>query len=74
MLVVSLNEFKKKQRIYLDKVDKGTEIIIKKEKDDTLMSEDEFFKKIDKSLQDIQDGKGKTFNTKEELNNYLDNR
>jgi hypothetical protein len=59
MLVVSLNEFKKKQRIYLDKVDKGAEILIKKEKDDTLMSEEEFFKKIDKSLQDAKEGRVK---------------
>ena len=29
---------------------------------------------IDKSLQDVQDGKGKVFNTKEELNTYLDNQ
>jgi len=72
MLVVSLNEFKKKQRIYLDKVDKGAEILIRKEMDDTLMSEEEFFKMIDKSLQDIQDGKGKTFNNTEELHRYLE--
>ena len=36
------------------------------------MSEEEFFKMIDKSLQDIQDGKGKTFNNTEELHKYLE--
>ena len=50
MLSVSLKDFKKQPIIYLDKVNMGAEVLIRKEKvkvkDDTLMSEEELLAKI----------------------------
>ena len=83
MLVISSREFRERQKTYLDKVDEGTEILIQRGKnksykivsvtdDDTLMSKEAFLAKIDHSLQEIKEGKGKVFNTKKELRAYLD--
>jgi len=77
MLVISTREFRDNQRIYLDKVDSGMEILIQRRKnkaykivsvkeDDTLMSKEAYFAMIDRGLQDIKDGKTKRY-TLEEL-------
>ena len=60
MLVVSTREFRDKQAIVpvLD--------------DDTLMTKEEFFAKIDRAAQSIKEGKGKTVHSKKELIAYLD--
>jgi len=68
MLVISSREFRESQKIYLDKVDNGEQIVIRRGKNksyrltavtekDTLMTEDEFYAKIDRSIQQAKEGK-----------------
>jgi len=68
MTIISTTEFREKQKHYLDRVDNGEQIVIQRKrnksyklvpvtKDDTLMTEEEFFAKIDYSLQQAKDGK-----------------
>lgn len=40
--------------------------------DDTLMTEEEFYGKIDRAKQQAREGKGTRVKTKKELHNYLD--
>jgi len=81
MLVISTSEFRDKQRSYLDKVDRGTEILIQRKKnrsykivpvsdDDTLMSKEEYFAMLDRGLQSIKEGKGRKM-TIEQVNEIL---
>ncbi len=83
MLVITSREFRENQASYLDRVDKGEEILIQRKKnksykivrvteDDTLMSKEEFFSKIDKSLQQAKDGKRCSMNEGESLDDFLD--
>ena len=83
MLVVSSREFRDRQKSYLDKVDSGMEILIQRggtksykitavSDDDTFMSKKEFFAKIDRSLQEIEEGKFTRITGKEELQRFLD--
>lgn len=81
MLVISTREFKDKQKNYLDKIDAGVEILIKRGKrksykiipvsDDTLMTKEDFFAKIDHSLQQALEGKVTKIKSIEELNTFL---
>ena len=61
MLIISTKEFRDRQRSYLDQVDSGTEILIQRGKnksykivpvtdDDTLMSKEEYFAKLERGL------------------------
>ena len=82
MLVVSTREFRDKQKSYLDKIDEGLEILIQRgktksykivpvSKDDTLMSKEDFFNKIDRSLQQAKEGKVIKVKTIEELHSFF---
>ena len=82
MLVVSTREFRDRQRSYLDKVDSGMEILIQRgraksykitpvSKDDTLMSKEAFFAKIDRSLQEAKEGKTTAMLPNESLDDFL---
>lgn len=42
------------------------------QKDDTKMSKEEFFQKIDEAKQQIKEGKSTVVRTKEELHSFLD--
>ena len=77
MLVISTREFRDRQKSYLDKVDEGVEILIRRAKekaykiipvtkDDTLMSKEEYYSMLDRGLQSIREGRGKEY-TLEEL-------
>lgn len=68
MLVVSAREFRENQKSYLDQVINGVELLITRGKkqafkilpvtnDDTLMSKEEFFAKLDKAKEEIKEGK-----------------
>lgn len=83
MIIVSSREFRDKQKSYLDKVDEGVEVIIQRgknksyrivpvEKDDTLMSKEDFFAKIDKALEEAEQGNVTRINSKEELSTFFD--
>ncbi|MDH6342853.1 antitoxin YefM [Parabacteroides sp. PFB2-12] len=83
MLVISTREFREKQGVYLKLAKDGEDIILKsREKgsfrivpvteDDTLMSKEAFFAKIESAIQGIKEGKGKAIHSKDELLSYLD--
>jgi antitoxin YefM len=67
MLVISTREFRDNQKNYLEKVDAGLELLIRRGKnksykvtpvaeDDSLMSKEEFFAKIDRALEQYKRG------------------
>jgi len=81
MLIISTREFRDRQRSYLDKVDMGTEIFIRRREnksykivpiieDDTLMSKETYFAKLERGLQSVKEGKGKKM-TIEQVNELL---
>lgn len=83
MIVITSGEFRTNQKSYLDKVDEGVEILIQRGKnkcyklipvieDDTLMSKEEFFSKLNISLQQAKEGQGMALNSKEDIKKYLD--
>jgi len=76
MLIISAREFRDKQRSYLDKVDTGTEILIQRRKnksykivpiieDDTLMSKEDYFLRLERGFQSIKEGKGREYTLEE---------
>lgn len=80
MLVISSREFRANQKSYLDKIDEGIEILIHRAgnksyklvpvaKNETLMSKDEFFAKVDIAIQEAKEGK--TVKLTPELRNKL---
>lgn len=82
MLIISFREFRENQKSYLDRIDKGAEILIKRSKnksykiipvtdDDMLMSKDEFLNKINLSLQQIEMGNFTTLTSKQDITNFL---
>jgi antitoxin (DNA-binding transcriptional repressor) of toxin-antitoxin stability system len=82
MLVVSTREFRDNQKSYLDKIDSGMEVLIQRGKrrsykivpvanDDTLMSKEDFFAKIDRSLQEAKEGKVYSMLPGESLSAFL---
>jgi antitoxin (DNA-binding transcriptional repressor) of toxin-antitoxin stability system len=82
MLVVSTREFRQNQSSYLNRIDEGRDILLQRGKnksyritpvteDDTLMSKEEFFAKIDRALESYKAGNYRTVNTREELHAYL---
>ena len=73
MLVISTREFREKQGKYLGLVSNGEDVVLKSRKagsfkivpikrDDTLMSKEAFYAKLDRSIQQIKDGKLHTLN------------
>ncbi|MDR1370053.1 MAG: prevent-host-death protein [Dysgonamonadaceae bacterium] len=82
MLVISSREFRENQKGYFNKIDEGVEILIQRGKnrsykiipipnDGTLMSEEEFFAKIDRSVQQAKEGKVTKIKSAEELRKFL---
>jgi antitoxin (DNA-binding transcriptional repressor) of toxin-antitoxin stability system len=83
MLIVSSREFRDNQKSYLDQVDAGAEILIRRGKtrsykvvpvteDDTLMSKEEYFAKIDRSLKQAEKGKVIAIRSAEEMKAFFD--
>jgi len=73
MLVISTREFRERQGKYLGMVANGENVVLKSRKegnfklvplqrDDTLMSKEEFYAKLDRSIQQIKEGKLHTLN------------
>jgi len=84
MLVISSKEFRDNQAAYFDRADEGVEILVQRGKnkaykiipiqdDDTLMTKEEFFAKLDRSIQDIEEGKGIVLKSKEEFDKFFEN-
>lgn len=83
MLIISSREFRDNQASYFDRIDDGEEILVQRGKtkaykitpvvaDDTLMSKEEFFAKVDRALEEAREGKVTRVRTKEELTAFLD--
>lgn len=83
MLIISSKEFRDKQKTYLDKVDEGVEVLVQRGKnksykitpvsgDDTLVSKEEFFAKLDRAMEEAKQGKVTRVNTREELVSFFD--
>ena len=83
MLVVSSREFRDHQRSYLDRIDNGIDILIQRGRnksykvsqithDDTLLSKEDFFAKLDKAIKNIKEGKGIVLNNTEEINAFFE--
>lgn len=84
MVIVSSREFRDRQKRYLDKVDKGEEVLIRRGKnksyrivpvteDEIFMNKNEFFAKIDEALKEAEQGKVTSISSEEELTNFLEN-
>ncbi|MHB1179161.1 MAG: type II toxin-antitoxin system prevent-host-death family antitoxin [Daejeonella sp.] len=81
MLVVSSREFREKQAEYMDRADKGEQIIVQRGKnkaysitpvtEDDLYFTPEMLARIDQSIQQAKDGKVTTVRGKEELKQFL---
>lgn len=83
MLVISTREFREHQGKYLKKVKEGEDVVLKSREngsfklvplteDDTLMSKEEFFNKLDLSLQQAKEGKTIRVSSAEEIKTLLD--
>ena len=83
MLVISTREFRERQGKYLKKVKEGEDVVLKSREngsfklvplteDDTLMNKEEFFNKLDLSLQQAKEGKTIRVSSVEEIKALLD--
>lgn len=81
MVIVSSREFRQNQRLYLDKVDKGEQVIVQRGKDRayalTPVDEDDLYfnaamiKRIRKSLKQASKGKVKRISNAKEIKDLL---
>lgn len=83
MLIVSSREFRDNQKKYFDSVDNGEQVIVQRGKDrsyklvpvtssDVCMTEEEFYEKIDRSIQQAKEGKVLRVSTNDDLKKLLD--
>lgn len=83
MLIITSREFRENQASYFDRVDKGEEILVQRKKnkayrivpvkeDDTLMSKQEFFAKIDQAREEVKNGQTYSMNPGESLDDFLE--
>lgn len=83
MVIVNSREFRANQGKYLGMVANGEGVILRSRglgsfkitpvtEDDTLMTKEELYQKIDKGIREIREGKGYKVGTKEELERFLD--
>jgi len=77
MVVISTREFRTKQGQYLGMIVNGEDVVLKSrekgsfrivpiQKDDTLMSKEQFFAKIDRALEQAKQGKTRTLSKEEQ--------
>ena len=82
MLVISTREFREKQGKYIDMIINGEDIVLKARgkgsfkitqvtKDDTLMSKEDFFAKIERSVQQAKEGKVKKIKSIKDIDTFL---
>ena len=82
MLVISSREFRENQKKYFDSVDNGEQVIVQRGKDrayklvpvtnsDVCMTEEEFYEKIDRSIQQAKEGKVLRVSSDSELKKLL---
>lgn len=82
MLVVSSREFRENQKKYFDSVDSGEQVIVQRGKDrsyklvpvtnsDVCMTEEEFYEKIDRSIQQAKEGNVLKISSNDGIKNLL---
>ncbi len=82
MLVISSREFRANQKSYFDKVDEGAQIVIQRGKnksyklipikeDETLMSEEDFYAKLNRSIQQAKKGRVTRIDSLEDFKKLL---
>ena len=82
MIIINSREFRSNQSKYLEMVSRGEGVILKTRslgsfkitpvtEDDTLISKADMLNKLEQARNEILSGKGKTFNTKEELTSFF---
>ena len=82
MIVISAREFREKQGLYFDMASNGEDVVLKTRgkgsfklvpvtEDDSLMSKEEFFKKIDRSIQQAKEGKVTRIDNHEDFKKLL---
>lgn len=79
-VIISSRQFRDKQGYYFGLIEKGEQVILRRKgisykltpitKDDTLMTEEEFYAKLDRSIQQAKEGKTKTLR-KEDIKKFL---
>ena len=83
MIIINSREFRSNQTKYLGMAAKGDGVILRSRsmgsfkitpvtEDDMLMSKEELYRKIDKGIKEIKEGKGYTVKSREELEAFLD--
>ena len=83
MIVISSREFRDNQKKYFDLIDKDGQIIVQRGKNksyklvpvlenETLMTETEFYNKIEKSIQQAKDGNVTSFEGLEDFKKFLE--
>jgi antitoxin (DNA-binding transcriptional repressor) of toxin-antitoxin stability system len=83
MVVISSRDFRSNQSKYLGMAANGQGVVLTTrnlgsfkivpiDEDDTLMTKEELFAKIEKGIQDIKEGKGYKVTSKEDLERFLD--
>lgn len=82
MVVVSSREFRANQGKYFDLARTNDVVITSRAhgsyrlvpvtEEDTVMTKEELYQKIDKGIREVREGKGYRVTTKEELERYLD--
>ncbi|RGV37023.1 prevent-host-death protein [Bacteroides clarus] len=81
MLVISSREFRENQKKYFDSVDGGEQVIVQRGKDrsyklvpvtseDACMTQEEFYAKVNRSLQQVREGKAHTLDL-DKLDEFL---
>ncbi|MEG2243358.1 MAG: prevent-host-death protein [Muribaculaceae bacterium] len=83
MLVISSREFRDNQKKYFDKIDAGEQVVVQRgknvsyritpvTKDDTLMTEEEFYAMIERSAQQAREGKVTSLKDGQSIKQYLE--
>lgn len=83
MKVISAREFRTRQGIYFDMAISGEDVVITSReygsfkiipitKEDTIMSKEDFYAKLDKSLHQIEKGEAISFNSADDAIKYFD--
>ena len=83
MVVISSRDFRSNQSKYLGMAANGQGVVLTTrnlgsfkivpiDEDDTLMTKEELFAKIEKGIQDIKEGKGYKVTSKKDLERFLD--
>ena len=83
MVIINSREFRANQTKYLGMAAKGEGVILRSRslgsfkitpitEDDTLMTKEEFFRRVNEGIRQIEEGKGRVVRSPEELDSFFD--